>query len=112
MSREKLRQALRERLEGKVKLEFRHRGASCPACGYVFNNGFSTLVEEGAGSSVAAPETITLCTRCRRPLAVHGESGAIRVIDENGLLLLTEDDRAALDTLRQMLAAAGFDDLA
>lgn len=95
-----------------MTIEFRHRGAKCPACGYVFNNGFSTWCEEGKKSSAAEGETLTLCTRCRRVLAVNGESGAIRVLDETGLMLLTADDRAALATLREVLEVAGYDDLA
>ncbi len=111
-SRAQRRAKLREKIAGKMKLEFRHAGATCPMCGYVFDKGFSGYYVEGTSSLGSAPETLTLCTRCRRALAVHNDTGAIRVLDETAQLLLTSDDRAALDVLREMLEVAGYNDLA
>lgn len=109
MSRERKRQELRRKLGPKMKLEYRHAGASCPACGYVFNLGFSTYSEQGR-SSCKTGETFTVCTRCRRVLIV-ADSGAIRLLDETGKLLLTPDDLKSLDIMRELLEVAGYDDL-
>lgn len=81
-------------------LEFHHIGAKCPACGYVFTNGFSGVDMPGAAYS-GRKHPITPCTRCRRVLEVN-DAGP-RVLDPVELLLLSDLERSHLAYLETML---------
>lgn len=97
---------LRKKLAPKMQIEFRHKGAACPVCGYVFTNGFSSYRGDHGPSGVRKGETMTICTRCRRVLAVKKEEGAkdpVRVLDETGLMLLTQGDHEALALMAAVL---------
>ncbi len=92
--------------QGRARLEFRHVGARCPSCGFVFTKGFSTLTyPKGTSGLDQKKESLTLCTRCRVPLAVsHVEGPApLRVLDETAKLLLTEADREAMRDMAELL---------
>ncbi len=101
------RERLRRKWEGRGVLEFRHVGARCPACGFTFTKGFSALTYPGGASAMNLKrETLTLCTRCRRPLAVANNPKAetpLRVLDETALMLLTADDRKAMADMTEIL---------
>lgn len=81
---DKRRLELRGRLEKSgFKLMFYAVGATCPACGYVFSNGFSSV--DGRPHTEAS---VALCTRCLRPL----------ILEPPGVLRLpTDKERAEIE---------------
>ncbi len=100
------RERLRKKWRGRGILQFRHAGAACPACGFVFTKGFSTLTyPKGASGLDQKRESLTLCTRCRVPLGVSLVDGAapLRVLDETAQMLLTEADRVAMADMAELL---------
>ncbi len=75
MSDDKRRRELRERLKKSGgKIMFFARGATCPACGYVFSNGFSRITD---GEATPDEPSATICTRCLRPLVLE-PTGVLR----------------------------------
>ncbi len=88
-----------------IKIEFKHKGATCPKCGYVFQRGFSDATEalpirEGRSTSDGS---LAVCTGCRATLRLAGgQLHVLTVVDE---LLMTHADRANmrfLDELQQL----------
>lgn len=99
-TRQQKRAAMREKLKAAgFQVTFDHAGATCPACGYVFNNGFSRITQGGERTE----ERATLCTRCMRVLAVSAE-GRVRLATEEETKSLEQNAAAELALLREMLA--------
>lgn len=97
------RERLRRRLAPRITLEFRHKGAACPLCRYVFSNGFSTLSAPGKKGVLGEDETLTLCSRCRMLLAVpYAEHKPLRALTEVEIMMLSESDRAAMAELTEL----------
>ncbi len=103
------RAKLRKKWRGRVKFERRLVGARCPSCGYVYTNGFSTLTSSHGPSGLPGDgETLTLCTRCRKVLAVPDAEGRpLRLLSPVELLLLNDADQRVFAELRELFEAAG-----
>lgn len=73
--RDKRAAALRKRLLAQpgARLAFDFAGVTCPACGYVFDKGFSRL----NGDPKPGDECGTLCTRCLVPLILRLDTGIL-----------------------------------
>lgn len=86
----------------KVKIAFEHKGAKCPQCGYVFENGFSSVGDamEWTRHGGSWKGAMTACTGCNVALNVL-EDGSVHALTRAEELMMGVD----LSETRLYLAA-------
>jgi hypothetical protein len=86
----------------KVKYEFRCKGARCPACGFVFTNGFSDVTDALDGPPADhGPGSLTACTGCLVALRLRGNT--LEAIPRAEELMLDAACAARLSEIRALL---------
>ena len=85
----------------KIKLRFTARGAKCPACGYVFTNGFSDVTNAMSGPAGYGYGSLTACTGCSVALRLY--NGKLEAIPRAEELMLDADGAARLAEIRALL---------
>lgn len=98
----------------RVRLDLMcRRGEACPACGYVYADGLSGVTGEGTtGFSASRDATLTICTRCRKLLAVpRDQAKPLRLLSELEVFLLSDDDRKMIADATELIDyyTAGWD---
>ncbi len=90
-----------------AKVEFKHQGAKCPGCGWVYKEGFSDVTKAVVGRDIKPPNerktAFSVCTGCYAPMRVDMTTGVIELISEaEKLFWPTEMHTQVADIIEQL----------